>query len=58
MHDTRLQHRLSQLKKSLIISLGNLPVPVVYMGDKQGFADELVSNRIDLKSPGLAYLEA
>jgi YVTN family beta-propeller protein len=40
------------------IKLGNLPVPVVYMGDKQGFGDALTSGRVDLKSPGLAYLEA
>ena len=39
------------------LPLGNTRVPVVFMGSKKAFADALQSNSIDLKSPGLAYVE-
>jgi len=39
------------------LPLGNTRVPVVFMGSKKAFAEALQKNTIDLKSPGLAYLE-
>jgi hypothetical protein len=39
------------------VALGNAQVPLVYKGGKKGFADALQNKTIDLKSPGLAYLE-
>lgn len=40
------------------LPLGDLKVPIVFMGSKKLFADALEGNQINLQSPGLAYLEA
>ncbi|MPZ43629.1 MAG: hypothetical protein GEV05_09545 [Betaproteobacteria bacterium] len=39
------------------LRLGNAQVPLVFKGSKKGFADALQNNTVDLKSPGVVYLE-